>query len=112
MKCIILSLLTLVTGCTTGTHYVTGLLGPPISPAQVVVYYSTPTNSTTIGRVTAHSYGGLTYADASADALTEIRLQAGGLGANGVVVYNTDTAPLCGAHVRANAIFVSPSRSD
>lgn len=108
MKNLILAGLILVAGCTTGTHKVTGMIGPAISPDKVVVYYSTPARSQTIGRVSAHSFGGLTYQDASDDALNEIKLQAGKLGANGVVLYNFDTEPLCGARVRGKAVFVSP----
>jgi hypothetical protein len=108
VKRIILAVLTLVTGCTTGTHKATGMIGPAISPNQVVVYYSTPAHSKTIGQVSAQSFGGLTYKDASADALEEIRLQAGTLGANGVLIQDRDTAPLCGAQFRGMAILVSP----
>ncbi len=107
VKYLILAVLTLVAGCTTGTHKVTGVIGPAISPDRVVVYYSTPAGSKTIGQVTAQSFGGLTYQDASDDALQEIRRQAGTLGANGVVIHDWDTAPLCGAQVRGEAILVS-----
>jgi hypothetical protein len=108
VKYIFLALLTLVAGCTTGTHKATGMIGPAISPSEVAVYYASPANSKTLGQVSAQSFGGLTYQDASDDALKEIRLQAGILGANGVLIQDRDTAPLCGAQLRGVAILVSP----
>ena len=108
VKYIILAVLTLVAGCTTGTHSATDVSGPPTSPVQVMVYYSTPAHSKTIGQVSAHSFGGLFFQDAGDDAVNEIRLQAGKLGANGVVLYNFDAAPMGAAFVRGKAILVSP----
>jgi uncharacterized protein YbjQ (UPF0145 family) len=108
VKYIILVVLTLVAGCTTGTHKATGVNSPAISPDHVVVYYSSPAHSKTIGEVSAHSFGGLIFQDAGDDAINEIRLQAGKLGANGVVLYNFDAVPVWGAYVRGEAIVVSP----
>jgi len=108
VKYIILAVLILGAGCTTGTHKATGTIGPAISASQVAVYYAPPSNSQTLGQVSAQSFGGLTYQDASDDALQEIRLQAGKLGANGVLIQNRDTAPLCGAQLRGTAILVTP----
>ncbi len=107
MKYILLTVLALVAGCTTGTHKATGMIGPPNAPKQVAVYYSPPANFRTIGQVSAQSFGGLTSKDASEDALNEMRLQAGKLGANGVLIQNDDTAPLCGAQLRGKAILVA-----
>jgi uncharacterized protein YbjQ (UPF0145 family) len=100
--------LTLVAGCTSGTHKATGVNGPAISPDQVVVYYSSPAHSKSVGEVSAHSFGGLIFQDAGDDALNEIRRQAGKLGANGVVLYNFDAVPMYGAYARGQAILVSP----
>ena len=108
MKFIIVVVLTLVAGCTTGTHQAAGVNGPAISPDQVVVYYSSPAHSKSVGQVSAHSFGGLIFQDAGDDALNEIRLQASKLGANGVVLYNFDAVPMWGAYVRGQAILVSP----
>jgi uncharacterized protein YbjQ (UPF0145 family) len=108
VKYIILALLTLVAGCTSGTHKTTGVNGPAISADQVLVYYSSPSHSKTVGEVSAHSFGGLIFQDAGDDALNEIRLQASKLGANGVVLYNFDAVPMWGAYVRGQAILVSP----
>ena len=108
VKYIILAVLTLAAGCTSGTHKGTGVDGSAISPERVVVYYSSPAHSKTIGQVSAHSFGGLIFQDAGDDALNEIRLQAGKLGANGVVLYNFDAVPMWGVYVRGQAISVSP----
>ncbi len=108
MKYLILAWVTLIAGCTTGTHKATGVIGPALAPNQVVVFYSIPPNAKTIGEVSAQSFGGLTYQDASDHALKEIRLQAGKLGANGVLIENSNTAPLCGAQFHGVAISVSP----
>jgi hypothetical protein len=108
MKYIILAVLTLVAGCTSGTHQATGVIHPALSADRVVVYYSPPAHSKNVGEVSAHSFGGLIFQDAGDDALNEIRLQAGKLGANGVVLYNFDAAPMGAAFVRGQAILVSP----
>jgi uncharacterized protein YbjQ (UPF0145 family) len=108
VKYIILAVLTLVVGCTSGTHKVTGVNGPAISADQVVVYYSSPAHSKSVGEVSAHSFGGLIFQDAGDDALNEIRRQAGKLGANGVVLDNFDAVPMYGVYIRGQAILVSP----
>jgi uncharacterized protein YbjQ (UPF0145 family) len=103
-----LALLILAAGCTTGTHKTTGSLGPVVAPTLVTVYYSRPANAQTIGQVSSQSFGGMTYRDASADAMNEIKVQAGKLGANGVLIQDFNTAPLCGAQIHGTAIKVSP----
>jgi hypothetical protein len=108
VKYFILVGLTLVAGCTSGTHQSAGVNGPAISPDRVVVYYSSPAHSKSIGQVSAHSFGGLIFQDAGDDALNEIKLQAAKLGANGVLLYNFDAVPMYGAYVRGQAILVSP----
>jgi hypothetical protein len=107
LKYIILVVLTFVAGCTSGTNIATGVNGPAILPDRVVVYYSSPAHSKSVGQVSAHSFGGLIFQDAGDDALNEIRMQAGKLGANGVVLYNFDAVPMWGAYVRGEAILVS-----
>jgi hypothetical protein len=108
VKYIILAVLTLAAGCTTGTHHATGVNGPAISPDRVVVYFSSPAHSKSVGQISAHSFGGLIFQDAGDDALNEIKLQAAKLGGNGVVLYNFDAVPMWGAYVRGEAILVSP----
>jgi uncharacterized protein YbjQ (UPF0145 family) len=108
VKYLVLAILIFVAGCTTGSRRVTGMIHPAISADQVVIYYSIPANSKIIGRVSADSFGGVTFQNASDDALAKLKLEAGKLGANGVVLDNFDSEALSGAHVRGNAIFISP----
>jgi hypothetical protein len=100
--------LAVVTGCTTGSHKVTGTLREPISPEAVMIYSSMPPHAEVIGLISADSFGGATLQDANADALNKLRSEAGQLGANGVVVNtNTTDQPLSGAKLQAKAIYVS-----
>ncbi len=108
VKNLVLAVLVVAAGCTTGSHKVTGALRPATSAGQVVIYYQMPSHSKIIGRVSADSYGGVTLQNASDDALDQLKLEAGKLGANGVVLDNFDNVALDGARVRGNAIFVSP----
>lgn len=102
------SALALLTGCATGSHKVTGTIGPAVSPDQVVIYDTMPANAKIIGTVTAHSFGGLTAANAHNFALAKAKREAGALGANGLVVANVPDIALDGARIRGEAILVSP----
>ena len=108
VKFLALAVLVTVAGCTTGSHKVTGALHPAASADLVMVYYQMPPHSKIVGRVYANSYGGVTFQNASDDALVQLKLEAGKLGANGIVLDNFDNVALDGARVRGNAIFVSP----
>jgi hypothetical protein len=113
MKTIIISILAVValaswTGCATGSHMVTGTIGPPVSPDKVMIYDTMPANANIIGKVSAHSFGGLTTAHAHNFALAKAKREAGTLGANGLVVENVPDIALDGARVRGDAILVSP----
>jgi hypothetical protein len=107
MKYLALFALILLAGCTTGTHKVTGSIRPAISPDQVIVYYSMPAHSRVIGTVTAQSFAGLTEQEARDGALEEVKAEAAKLGANGLVLENTNSQPLDGAQLLAKAVFVS-----
>ena len=108
VKNLVLAALMMVAGCTTGSHKVTGALRPATPANQIVVYYQMPPHSKIIGRVSADSYGGVTLQNASDDALDQLKLEAGKLGANGIVLDNFNDVALDGAHVRGSAIHVSP----
>lgn len=108
MKTVALAVLVIVAGCTTGSHKVTGAMRPAASADLVRVYYQIPPGSQIVGRVYAGSYGGMTLQNANTKALAQLKLEAGKLGANGVVLDNLDDVALDGARVRGNAIFVSP----
>jgi hypothetical protein len=107
MKCLALFALILLAGCTTGTHRVTGSVRPAISPDQVIVYHSMPAHSRVIGIVTAQSFAGITEQDAKDGALEEVKAEAAKLGANGLVLENTNSQALDGAKLLAKAVFVS-----
>ncbi|HEX5400015.1 MAG TPA: hypothetical protein VFY06_13300 [Verrucomicrobiae bacterium] len=100
--------LALLTGCTTGSHNVTGTIGPPVSPDKVVIYDTMPANAKIIGKVSAHSFAGLTAANAHNYALAKAKSEAGALGANGLVVEDVPDVALDGARVRGDAILVFP----
>jgi uncharacterized protein YbjQ (UPF0145 family) len=108
VKNLVLVVLMMVAGCTTGSHKVTGALRPATPAGQVVVYYQMPSHSKIVGRVYADSYGGVTLQNASDDALDQLKLEAGKLGANGIVLDNFNDVALGGARVRGSAIYVSP----
>ena len=98
----------LLTGCATGSHKVTGIIGPPVSPDRVMIYDTMPSNARIIGNVSGHSFGGLTYANAHNLALAKAKREAGALGANGLIVANVADIALDGARVRGDAVLVSP----
>lgn len=99
--------LALLTGCATGSHNVTGTIGPFVPPDMVIIYDTIPPNAKIIGEVSAHSFGGLTTAQAHHFALAKAKREAGALGANGLVVANVPDIALDGARVRGDAILVS-----
>lgn len=103
--------LALLTGCATGSHKVTGTIGPAVSSDKVMIYDTMPANAKIIGTVSAHSFGGLTAANAHNFALAKAKREAGALGANGLVVENVADIALDGARVRGDAVFVSPDEN-
>ncbi len=107
MKIYHLAALILLTGCTTSLHQVTGTLRTPVAPDQVMVYHAMPENSAVIGTVSAVSFGGITLRDAQHHAMDKVKLESGYLGANGIVIDDSDDEALCGAQVQGEAIFVS-----
>ena len=105
---ITLAFLVFITGCTTGSHKVTGTLREPVPPEAVRIYPSMPPHAQVVGLLSADSFGGATLQDASQDALQKLRNEAGRLGANGIVMGAADDTPLAGAKLKAQAIYVSP----
>ena len=103
-----LAFLVFITGCTTGSHKVTGTLREPVPPEAVRIYSSMPPHAQVVGLLSADSFGGATLQDASQDALEKLRNEAGRLGANGIVIGPADDTPLAGAKLKAQAIYVSP----
>ena len=103
-----LAILLVITGCASSTHHVSGVLRQPLPPEAVMVYRQMPTNAEVVGTVTANSYAGVTTDDANANALQQLRREAGRLGANGVVLVPTNEPPMDGAQMLAKAVYVSP----
>lgn len=77
-------------GCATSSQIVTGTARPPIDFAQVNVYASMPAGAEEIGLINAESAGKNQAAVTSA--LKELRIRAGRLGANGVVIEGRGTS--------------------
>jgi len=107
MPLTILAFLVFITGCVTGHHKVTGLLHEPVSPDAVMLYSTMPAHAEVIGLLSTTSFGGLTLKDASADAIHELKTQAGRMGANGVVLSPPDDQSGQGVKMQAKAIFVT-----
>src|ERR1700728_3745697 len=87
MKKIIIGLAcvaTLVCGCATGTHIITGIKRPPIKPEQVTIYPSPPPKFETIGIINAQSPGRF-QADMDS-AVMVLKQQAAQIGANGIII--------------------------
>lgn len=108
MKNFALLVLIFAAGCATGSHQVTGLLRPAVSPDAVVIYYSMPVNSKIIGTVSASSFGGLTFQNATDYALAKLKKETGDIGANGIVLEYLNNKALGGAKVKGQAVFVAP----
>jgi hypothetical protein len=103
----LLAFLVFITGCVTGHHKVTGLLHEPLAPEAVMIYPAMPANAEVVGLLSTTSFGGLTLKDASADAILELKTEAGRMGANGVVLSPPDDQSGEGVKMHAKAIFVS-----
>lgn len=110
-------------GCASSTSVLTGERRPAVAADQVRVYTDAPSNSETIGIVRAHSVIALGEQGHLNAALSELRAEAGRLGANGVVLTKTDDQPIAFAgaggksggiglpvetpHLEARAIYVA-----
>ena len=95
-------------GCTSGSHKVTGKLRAPVSPEAVKIYSTMPPHAEVIGLVSADSFGGTTLQDANQDALQKLKVEAGQLGANAIVIVGADDKPLDGAKIKAKAVYIRP----
>src|ERR1700744_6375667 len=93
-------------GCSTSTHKTTGQLHAPIPAEAVMIYHQMTANAEVIGVISADSYAGMTLDQANAAALDKLRVVAGRMGANGVVLAPTSDQPMGGAQMQAKAIYV------
>jgi len=87
-----LSLGALLSGCSTGTHILTGPARPPIDEDQVVVYSVPPAHYTVVGVVTAEAKGGWSKQGQMDSAVEELKAEAAKIGANGVILEGTGTS--------------------
>ncbi len=108
MKVLKLTVMLLLTGCATSSHKVTGSLRPELPPEAVKIFHAMPPHAQIIGTVSASSFAGMDLKQATANAITQLQVEAGKLGANGLVLNFTQDQPLDGATNSAQAIYVSP----
>lgn len=97
-------------GCATSSQIVTGTARPPIDFAKVNVYASMPAGAEDVGLINAES-AGKNQASVTA-ALKEVRIRAGKLGANGVVIEGRGTATSrteSSLGVIQNGLLIKPS---
>lgn len=79
----------MLVACASGTALVTGTARAPVAPEQVRLYLDPPTEFEVIGIVSASSDAGWTEQGSLDYAISELKKQAGKLGANGVLVMST-----------------------
>jgi hypothetical protein len=103
-----LAVLVLLSGCATSSHKVTGTLRPEVPPDTVKIFHAMPPHAQVIGVVTADSFAGVDLKQATDDAISKLKDQAGKLGANGLVINVSQDKPLSGAELTGQAIYVSP----
>ncbi|MFP8487634.1 hypothetical protein ACKGJO_00905 [Gracilimonas sp. Q87] len=83
-------LLTLIS-CATGSSIVTGTVRPAINPDDVKLYLEPPMEYETIGIVEASSDVEISSQAATDRAIKELKKQAAKIGANGVLITNTES---------------------
>lgn len=76
-------------GCASGSAIVTGTKRAPVAPEQVVLYLEPPAKYEVIGLVSASSDAGWTEQGSVDYAVRELKVQAGRLGANGLILSPT-----------------------
>lgn len=86
---VILTLLTLLSGCATSSQIVTGTARPAIPFEAVKVYSTMPPAAEEIGLINVEASG--KNQSAVDTAVKELRIRAGRLGANGIVIEGRGT---------------------
>ena len=84
MKNILFAAVLFLTGCATGSHIITGTARPAIAADAVKIYSDAPAKFEKIGIVRS-SFGGQNQ-HATDKALAELKIQAGSIGANGILL--------------------------
>ncbi len=98
----------LAAGCSTSSRQASGKFHPASSATGVVIYTFKPARAQVVGTVRVNSFHGVTWQQASDDALGKLKIEAAKLGANGIVVSPADDQASEGASLQGNAIFISP----
>lgn len=81
-------------GCATGSHVITGKARPAITPAAVAVLNEYPVGGEVIGIVTADvSRTAITVQGATDRALERLKVEAGKIGANAIMIQNSGIRP-------------------
>ncbi len=93
LECCVLAFVLTLAGCAATSHVITGQPRDPIDPAQVTLYTTAPPNYEEIGIVEASSRNSFSFGDqAKMDTVIErLKEEAAALGANGVILQNTNT---------------------
>jgi hypothetical protein len=86
----VILLFTVLTGCATGSYILTGKTRPAIDPMAVKVYLTPPTKYETIAIVEASSNVEFSSQAAQNRTIEKLKEQAAKLGANGVLLTNTE----------------------
>lgn len=87
---IALTVLTVLTGCTTSDVIMTGKARAPVSPESIQMYLRPPEKFESIGLVTASSNSTPIRSKNKQSALTELKKKAAALGANGILLLQDD----------------------
>lgn len=89
--CLIVSLFS---GCASGSHTLTGTARPAISPSLVRIYQTSPTRFEVVGIVVGRGQtGGQMGND---NAVAQLKSNAAAMGANGVTITTTTLEPFTG----------------
>jgi len=83
-------ILSVLVGCATGSSIVTGVKRPALDSSLVKIYLEPPANYEVIGIVEASSEVEISNQAAQNRTINELKKQAAKIGANGVILENTE----------------------
>jgi hypothetical protein len=98
-----------MTGCVTGSHVLTGTARPASLPEQIAIYPSLPKNAEIIGSVTVVNPNGFSHFWGNGE-MEKMKYEAAKMGANGLVVGDSEIHWMRYAQVSATAIYVPESK--
>ena len=98
--------------CASGSVIVTGHTRDPVAPDQVKIYLDPPVEFESIGLVSASSAAGFTKQGSVDYAIEELKIEAGKLGANGVLLLSSgeNTSAVMGGQGTAHP-YITPVTS-